>query len=151
MTIDRKNSAAAISETQSDEQEWGTMTANATQGPGATQASKTAKATSNTNKQRLRFHHFQPSALPEMNCIPQSQVDILVPGLPKHNTFVCGEKNQVDRHIEARKGLMDWVGTSKDHKNVMHSHPLTKEEPTFDDPEEPTGTDANLVALMPIR
>ena len=59
----------------------GRMTAaNAMQGTGAPQGSNTAKATSNTNRQRLPHCLNHPSALPEMNCIPQSQMDILVPG-----------------------------------------------------------------------
>ena len=74
------------------------MTAtNATQGPGVSQGSNVPKATSNNaNRQRLPYYLSQPSTLPEMNHTPQSQMDILVPGLPKHNIFVCGEKNQVD-------------------------------------------------------
>ena len=57
----------------------------------------------------------------------------------------------MDRHIEAKKGLIDWVGTSKDYKNVMHSYLLTKEEPIFDDPAEPTGTDANPVTTAQLE
>ena len=87
-----------------------------------------------------------------MNHIPQSQMDTLAPGLPRHNTFVCGEKNQVDQHIKAKKGLIDWVRASKDCKNVMHSCPLTtNEEPSFHDPEEPTGTDANPVTTAQLE
>ena len=125
-------------------------TTNATQNTGAPQGSNTSKATS-TNRQRPPYYLSQPSTLPEMNYMPQSQMDILVPGLPKHNIFVCGEKNQVDRYIKARKGLIDWVGTSKDYKNVMHSYLLTKDEPTFDDPDEPTGTDANPVTTAQLE
>ena len=57
----------------------------------------------------------------------------------------------MDRYIKARKGLIDWVGTSKDYKNVMHAYLLTKEEPTFDDPTEPTGTDANPVTTAQLE
>ena len=33
----------------------------------------------------------------------------------------------------------------------MHAHPPTKEEPTFDDPAEPTGTDANPVTTAQLE
>ena len=125
-------------------------TTSATQGQGASQTS-VAKATGNTNRQRLPHYISHLSALPEMIYMPQSQMDILVPGLPRHNIFVCGEKNQVDRYIKARKCLIDWVGTSKDYKNVMHAYLLTKEEPTFDDPAEPTGPDANPVTTAQLE
>ena len=100
----------------------GKMTATASQqGPGASQ---TSTAKNNTNRQRLPCCLAHPSTLPETNYIPQSQMDILVPGLPRHNTFVWGEKNQVDGHIKAKKGLIDWVGTSKDYKNVRAADKL---------------------------
>ena len=73
--------------------------------------------------------------------------EAMVPGLDKNNIFVYGQAGQADRYIKSRKGLIEWVGTTKEYKNVMYAYLTKKEEPTFIEPTEPTGDNVTTAQL----
>ena len=47
----------------------------------------------------------------------------------------------MDKFLKSKKGLTEWVGISKEHKNSVTGHLVDEVEPTFnfDEPTEPTG------------
>ena len=60
-----------------------------------------------------------------------------LPGMSKENVFLYGVAGQVERYLKSVRGLIDWVGASKEYKNIMSTYLMKKEEPTFDEPDEP--------------
>ena len=60
-----------------------------------------------------------------------------LPGMYKDNIFVYGVNGQVERYLKSRRGLIEWVGMSKEYRNAMSIYLIKKVEPTFDEPEEP--------------
>ena len=54
--------------------------------------------------------------------------------LYKNNMFIYGYPAQVDRYIKAHWGFTEWVGTSKEYKNIMHTYLTDEVEPTFVEP-----------------
>ena len=56
---------------------------------------------------------------------------------PRMDKFLFGHSGQVDRYLKARKGLIEWVGTSKEYNNVMFTYLNEKVEPTFPEPTNP--------------
>ena len=61
----------------------------------------------------------------------------MAPGLDKSIVFVCGSLHQIEKFLRARKTIVDWVGTSKEHKNSMHDCLTEGTEPELKEPEEP--------------
>ena len=57
--------------------------------------------------------------------------------MSKENVFLYGVAGQVERCLKSARGLIDWVGASKEYKNIMSTSLMKKEEPTFDELDEP--------------
>ena len=42
-----------------------------------------------------------------------------LPGMPKENVFLYGVGGQVERFLKSKRGLLDWVGASKELRSVL--------------------------------
>ena len=62
----------------------------------------------------------------------------MVPGLDESIVFVCGSPHQIEKFLWARKAIVEWVGTFKEHKKSRHDCLTEGTEPEFWEPEEPT-------------
>ena len=67
--------------------------------------------------------------------------------MSKENVFLYGVAGQVERFLQSSRGLIDWVGASKEYKNIMSTYLIRKHEPTFDEPTPPKGDKPTMAEL----